>query len=627
MCGIAGLVSPRVKDPRGEVERMNQTLIHRGPDDSGIFTQGNLGLGMRRLSIIDLVKGHQPMTTEDGRATVVFNGEIYNFRELRAELSGKGYRFRTDSDTEVILRLYEEEGIQCLEKLNGMFGFAIYDQKEDWLFIARDRLGEKPIHYYHQGDDFAFASEIKAILSCSFVTPTLNFEALNLYLTYEYVPAPLTIYQHIYKLEAGHYLLFKAGTVTLKSYWRPSFRRRIPPCNENEAVALLRQHLERSIKMRLESDVPLGAFLSGGVDSSLIVAFLARVIGRKIKTFNISFSESSFNESQYAMEIAKQLGTDHREERLTPEVMRGILPRVIEMLDEPYADGGIVPTFLLSQFTRKSVTVALSGDGSDELFAGYPTYQAHRIARWLPRALGRPAHRWADRLPSSDENISFDFKLRRFTAGLSYPLPERNQIWLGSFDPETKQQLLSRDVLASLNGQETFSGLRAYDALCDSQDDLDRITHLDLRYFLQDDQLFRVDRASMANSLEVRAPYLDHLLVEFVCSLPPRLRLHRLTTKYLLKKAAEGLLPEKIIRRSKKGFGMPIAKWIKGDLKELFLETLSSASFRQSGLFEPRFVERLFQEHLSGRKDHRKWLWTLFVFESWRKLRKPGIGR
>lgn len=625
MCGIAGYVSPKIEDGSAILHRMNQKMIHRGPDDDGVYVNGATGLSMRRLSIIDLEKGRQPIWNETGTVGIVFNGEIYNFRQLREELIQKGHRFSTGTDTEVVVHLYEEEGIACLHRLNGMFAFALYDRDNDQLFLARDRLGEKPLHYTYQNGNFVFASEIKSILVFPGIEPQIDLKSLNLYLTYEYVPAPYTIYQNIYKLEPGHYLTLKQGKLEIQSYWRPSFRRIQENLSLNETVERLRHHIARSVKMRTMSDVPLGAFLSGGIDSSLVTAFLTRISSHPVKTFNIAFEEDSFDESKYARNAAEFLGTEHHEEKLTSRQMQDILPDVLENLDEPFADGSLIPTYLLSKFTRQKVTVALSGDGGDELFGGYPTYQAHRLARWIPRWVGKPARELAGLLPGSDENISLDFKIRRFASGLAYEPSIRNQIWLGAFGSDEKKTLFTPEVNEALKNEDEFKLIRERWGSCDSSHYLNRIWDLDLRFYLQDDILFKVDRASMANSLEVRPPYLDHELVEFVCSLKPDLKLKGMTTKFILKEAAKGILPDSIIHRSKKGFGIPIAQWIKGDLKEMFTDFLSESQIRKTGFFNPSYTSCLLKEHLAEKKDHRKLLWTLFVFEAWREGSRAAI--
>lgn len=625
MCGIAGYVSRRVQEGRQVLQRMNQVMIHRGPDEGGIYVNGTHGLGMRRLSIIDVSGGSQPIWNEDRTIGLVFNGEIYNFRELREQLEKKGHRFSSRSDTEVIVHLYEEEGIECLQSLNGMFAFALYDRSRDELFLARDRMGEKPLHYYFHEGDFVFASEIKSILTFPGVTPRLNLEALNLYLTYEYVPAPHTIYENIFKLEPAHYLIFKNGELSTHSYWRPSFLRPEKPLSTEEAAEKLKDQLKRSVQMRTVSEVPLGAFLSGGIDSSLITAFLVQCSSKRVKTFNIAFEDTSFDESKYAREVAKYLGTDHYEERLTPQNLQQIFPEMIRIMDEPFADASAIPTYLLSRFTRRQVTVSLSGDGGDELFYGYPTYQAQQIASRIPRWLTKPVQTLAHLLPVSYDNVSFDFRIRRFSRGLGYKPAVRNQIWLGAFEPGQKRQLFAPEITRALKEKDEFEILQRHWNDCDSTLDLDRICHSNLRFYLQDDILSKVDRMSMAHSLEVRAPYLDHELVEFVLSLEPRLKLKGLTTKFILKEAAKGLLPKKIIHRVKKGFGIPVAKWIQTDLKKLFLDIFSEERISREGLFDARYIHRLLSEHFSHRQDHRKLLWTLFVFESWREKNFPGM--
>jgi len=628
VCGIAGYVSGRVRDGSRVIKAMNQAMIHRGPDEDGSYVNGALGLGIRRLSVIDLPGGSQPVWNEDRTVCVVFNGEIYNFRALRDQLVKKGHRFSSHSDTEVLVHLYEEEGPGLLKQLNGMFAFALYDKKRDELLLARDRMGEKPLHYYHRNGEFVFASEIKSILTFPGIQPGIDLDALNLYLTYEYIPAPYTIYENIFKLEPAHYLILKKGDLRTQSYWRPSFRRTMKKESSlEETVDTLHHHLKRAVEMRRVSDVPLGAFLSGGIDSSLVTAFMARSSSRPIKTFNIAFEDPSFDESSYARETAKHLGTDHHEEMLTPQSMQRILPEVVQALDEPFADASAIPMYLLSKFTRGHVTVALSGDGGDELFYGYPTYPAHQIARWIPSLFGAPARMLANLLPVSDDNVSFDFKARRFAAGLGYDPAARNQIWLGSFEPDQKEELFTPEVNRALREKDEFQILRRYWDQCDSFSELDRLCHQDMRFYLSDDILVKTDRMSMAHSLEVRAPYLDHELVEWVASLKPSVKLRGLSTKYLLKKAAIGILPEQIIHRPKKGFGIPVAKWIKTDLKEMFLDTFSENKIRQGGLFNWPFIRRLLEDHLRHRKDNRKLLWTLFVFEAWQEAHRPASKR
>ncbi|HXV27360.1 MAG TPA: asparagine synthase (glutamine-hydrolyzing), partial [bacterium] len=416
-----------------------------------------------------------------------------------------------------------------------------------------------------------------------------------------------------------HYLLLKDGKLAEESYWQPSFKPGRQNLSLQDSVQILRDHIERSVAMRMVSDVPLGAFLSGGLDSSLVTAFLTRQSPRRVKTFSVAFEDSSFDESRYAQEMASYLGTEHYEERLTPRKMLEILPKIIDGLDEPFADASMIPTYLLCQHTRKQVTVAISGDAGDELFGGYPTYQAHKMAQWVPRWAARPLAKLADLLPVSDENISFDFKVKRFSAGLGYEPAVRNQIWLGSFAPEEKQHLFAEEIAALLSHKDEFSVAREQWNLCDSADYMNRIFHMDMRFYLQDDILVKVDRMSMANSLEVRVPYLDHKLVEFVCSLNSCLKLRGLTTKYILKQAAKGIIPDRIIDRPKKGFGIPVARWIKSEMKELIADTLSESQIRRGRFFSPAYVKKLLEDHHRNVKDNRKLLWTLFVFEAWRQ--------
>lgn len=591
-------------------------MKYRGPDDEGYFFHDNAALGMRRLSIIDVKGGHQPIYNETGTKCIIANGEIYNFKQLKQDLLLNKHRFTTNSDTEVILHLYEEYSVECLDKLNGMFAFAVYDREDGSLFIARDRLGVKPLYYYFFNGDFVFASELKAILEFPLVEKKIELEALNEYFTFECVPAPRTIYRNIQKLHQGHFLIYKDGQVRIEQYWNASFKEKVKYSDE-ECVLRLKDLIDDSVKLRLISDVPLGVFLSGGLDSSLITAFMARHAAHKIKTFNISFEDKSFDESGYATMASQCLGTEHYEQRLTAEKMLQILPKVIGFLDEPFADASIIPTYLLSKFTREKVTVALSGDGGDELFAGYPTYQAHRIAGAIPRFSYPLLNFIANRLPVSDDNISFDFKLKRILSGNSYPLPARHQIWLGSFTPEEKKELFLNDIYKQLKVGSDFDIVNYYQNRCDAENSLDRILYQDLQLYLQDNMLVKVDRASMVSSLEVRTPYLDYRIVEFAASLPSRLKLHLLTTKYILKRLARGVLPEKIVSRPKKGFGIPVAKWLKCELREVMHDLLSGERIKREGFFNVSYINRLIEEHLSNKKDNRKLLWTLLVFEMW----------
>jgi len=606
---------------------MNRTLTHRGPDDEGYHYQGFTGLAQRRLSIIDLSGGHQPLYNEDDSICIVFNGEIYNFPEIRRELEASGrHRFSTHSDTEVILHLYEDMGEKCLERLNGMFALVLWDGRKERLFCARDRMGQKPLYYTIQHNMFLFGSELKALLRFPSLSRAVSPESLNQYLAFEYVPAPRTIFENIHKLEPGHYFVIdfqepleKRKEIRSKSYWDIRFNPSDRSFEETKTgfVNVYREAVHR----RLISDVPLGVFLSGGIDSSSLVAMMAEAMpAREIKTFCIAFREKSFDESSYSRTVAEHFGTDHREETLPPERLLEILPRVSSFLDEPMADPSIIPTYLLSEFTRRHVTVALGGDAGDELFAGYDPFLAHNPARIVGRLPGpvlSVLRGLAGLLPVSTKNISFDFKVKQFLSGIHYPPGKRHFAWLGSFTPEEQASLLSADLLRSLSLDDTYRVIDDYLKKVRSRHQLDQIIYLYCKLYLQDDILVKVDRASMACSLEARAPFLDPEVVEFAGTIPNKWKLHGFTTKYLLKKAMEPYLPKEIIYRRKKGFGIPIAEWFKGPLKGSLMELLDRDRIRAQGLFNPDSVHRLMEDHFRGKRDNRKKLWTLFIFQKW----------
>jgi asparagine synthase (glutamine-hydrolysing) len=620
MCGICGTVG---RDPidREALARMTAALRHRGPDDEGFLVEEHgdgvaVGLGFRRLSIIDLETGNQPIANEDGSLQLVFNGEIYNYRELRSELESRGHRFTTNADTEVIVHLYEDLGARCLERLNGMFALALWDSMRRELFLARDRFGKKPLYYADVGGSLLFGSELKSLREHPRCPGALDHESLSRYLALEYVPAPFSIIEGVKKLPGGHFLRWREGRVSVERWWELSFASDGPAASDEEYVDELRERLRAAVRRRLVSDVPLGAFLSGGIDSSAVVAMMVDAMpATDVKTFTIGFGERSFDESEHARRVAEHFGTDHHEERFTSPAMLELLPTVVDVLDEPFGDASILPTYLLSRFTREFVTVALGGDGSDELLAGYPTFSADRVARLyrVPRALHeRVVVPLADRLPVSTENFSVDFKVKRFLRGATLPAHARHATWLGSFTPDEQRALTTVQA-------DVFADQQRVLAAAPTKDPLERLIYLYASTYLQDDILFKVDRASMACSLEVRAPFLDIELVEFLSRVPARLKLRRLDTKHLLKRAMSGVLPAGIAGRPKKGFGIPVAAWMKDDLREPMLDELSPDRLRRQGIFSPGAVEPLVREHLAGRRDHRKQLWTLFVFQLWHR--------
>ena len=625
MCGITGWANldSRTPPPNGGKELLHsmcERMVHRGPDAEGLLVSTGVALGMRRLAIIDLLTGEQPVFDEERNIAVVLNGEIYNYRELRADLEKRGHSFRSESDTEVLPHLYEEYGTAMVQHLNGMFVFALWDSKRRRLFIARDRFGEKPLYWGVFDKTLVFASEPKVLLAHPSVQPSLNLQALRQYLSFDYVPAPLSIYEGISKLPAAHTLTLQDGHIKIEPYWHLSYRTKTPVPSEAEASEQLRELLADSVRMRLVSDVPLGVLLSGGVDSSAVTALAVRASSEPVKTFSISFAESSFDESSYARGVAKFLGTDHHEERLSANLAANLVSEIGAWVDEPFSDPSLVPTYLLSRFTRKHVTVALGGDGGDELFAGYPMYRGHhwaeiyaRVPRFVKAGLIEPM---IHMLPKKTKNLSLDYKAMRFITGAKYDLVARHHIWFGSFTPDEQAQLMAPAVLRATNSDIYMDARRMLEE-SDAENVVERMQNLDTKLYLAEDILTKVDRASMAVSLEVRAPFLDHRVAEFAASLPANYKLRGGKTKYVLKRAVEELLPPFVTRRGKKGFGVPVAEWLKGKLRPLARDLLSPERVRRAGVFNADYVTCLLDEHERGIANHRKQLWTLLMFELW----------
>lgn len=624
MCGICGIVNA---DPNRPVEqailaRMTEAMRHRGPDAQGFYLNGPLGLGHRRLSIIDLATGQQPMANEDESIWLVFNGEIYNFPELRQQLAGLGHVFRTRSDAEVIIHAYEQYGRSCVEHFNGMFAFALWDQSRRELFLARDRVGIKPLYYACLPDGFLFASELRSLLAHPQTPRELDHQALSQYLSYEYVPSPRSIFRGVKKLPPGHTLTLADNRISLKQYWDFALDRSEagPPRSLAECGADLRQALKEAVRLELIADVPVGVLLSGGLDSSSIAAMLAALKIPNIQSFAVGFEDPSFDESAAARLVAQRLGSKHHEITLTSQAMLELVPRLGALLDEPLGDSSFIPTFLLSQFTRQQVKVALGGDGGDELLGGYPTLPAHLwmglYQRLLPARLRQGLAAWgSNHLPVSFNNISMDFKIRRFLQGHNLPPHSRHQFWMGSFTPAQKSLLLNPEL--NLAAKPAGEPIRGHWQACPAHNLLNKVFYCDLKLYLEGDILAKVDRASMANSLEVRVPLLNPKLLEFSAGLSPHLKVGWLTTKFLLRQAMQGVLPPEIVNRPKKGFNMPVAKWLTGPLKPLAADLLAPSRLKRHGLFRPDYVQTLWQEHLSRRQDHRKLLWTLLAFELW----------
>ena len=607
MCGIAGFIGD---GNRADLLAMTNALVHRGPDGEGFFVDESqaIFLGHRRLVILDPAGGRQPMWNEDGRIGVVFNGEIYNHLELRRELEGRGHVFRTDhSDTEALVHGYEEWGEKLPGRLNGMFAFAIIDRVRGRLFLARDRFGEKPLYYAHRNNLFAFASELTALARHPGIAARPSLPALQKLFAYGYIPAPNAYYEGTRKLPGGHFLSFdlRSGALAVKAYWR--FRiepdEALGERDEPRLVEELRHLLGQAVKRRLISDVPLGLFLSGGIDSGSVLALAARAgPAGQLKTFTIGFSEPSFDETPFAREMARAVGSDHRERRLDLDSARGLIPAVLGRLDEPLADPSILPTYLLSAFTRESVTVALSGDGGDELFAGYDPFRAlapaSLYARMVPRGLHRGLRRLADLLPISTRNMSFDYKLRRALGGLSYRPALWNPVWMAPVQPEMIGELLE----TSARPEEIYAeAVALWDDATPGKHDIDRTLEFYSCLYLQDNILAKVDRAAMMNSLESRAVFLDNDVVEFCRRLPHTFKLRGGQRKYLLKKAMAGYLPRSILRRPKKGFGIPLASW----LRQLPAEPMPHAAGVNGEV-----LERWWSEHRAGKADHRLALWA-----------------
>ena len=613
MCGICGIFNYGNKREVQEiiVRNMCRVMKHRGPDDEGVYVNEFIGLGMRRLSIIDLVSGYQPIHNEDKTIWIVFNGEIYNYLNLRKNLLEKGHVFYTHSDTEVIIHLYEEYGEKCVEQLRGMFAFAIWNENERKLILARDRLGQKPLHYYYDGEKFLFASEIKSILAYDTIKREMDFEAFDEYFTFGFISAPRSIYKNIRKVVPGNLLIFQNGRINQYPYWRLSFENNISHLEEEEIVAQLLAILEESVKIRMIADVPIGALLSGGIDSSTIVAMMTRNSSKPIKTFSIGFSEEDFDETHYARIVAQRFGTDHYECIVKPDFM-SIIDEIVWQFDEPFGDDSALPTYYVSKITREKVTVALSGDGGDEVFGGYPMYL---------RAIADLEY---DKYPSPIKKIA---KLMAY----AYPrfLPKGRQLHkLAScdtdrfiercfvFDPNSKNALYSKQVKAELQKTDASEFKRHFFKDVHNQDFVTQRQYNDLMHYLPDDILAKVDRMSMLNSLETRSPFLDHKLIEFTASIPSNLKIHNGNTKYILKKSLEGILPKEILTRGKKGFGVPIKYWFSNELYPYCHEILSSQIFRKRGFFNQAAIEFLLKRQKNSGRGSRK-LWLLICFELW----------
>ncbi len=619
MCGIAGVVSATRESNITEalVRHMCNQIVYRGPDDEGIYVADGAGLGMRRLSIIDLSGGHQPVFNEDRSAWIVYNGEVYNFPELRPELESRGHRFYTKTDTEVIIHLYEEMGADCVTKLRGMFGLAIYDKTKRKLILARDRLGKKPLHYALHNGNLYFGSEIKSILAVAPELAEVNSQGLLEYLYYGYVPEPITAFTGIHKLPAGHLLEFENGEIRIRQYWDLPEYNTHSPKSEEECLEELERRLFEATKIRLISDVPLGAFLSGGTDSSVVVALMARASSGPVKTFSIGFKNDDFNEADYARIVAKKFGTEHHEMILEPDVVATV-EHLTSSLEEPFGDSSMLPTYYVSQMARQHVTVALSGDGGDEMFAGYDRYRIHagrQIFEKIP-VWARKFYRdhVFPRLPNSlqGRKLSYNITLpwqERYVDGLSF---------LPAFERDTP--LLSDDFRAILaRSDDPGNVLRRRFAAAPANDPVSEILYVDTKTYMVDDILAKVDRMSMLNSLEVRVPILDHVFVEWVTGLAPEWKLRGREQKYILRKLAERVgVPREVLYRQKQGFSLPLVHWMRNELKDMLMVLVEPRTLER-GYFQASGVRKLMDDHLLRGKTMTGRLWRLLMFELWHR--------
>jgi asparagine synthase (glutamine-hydrolysing) len=614
VCGICGIAAPPGGPDPDVLAAMNAELRHRGPDSAGTLVDGPVGLAMRRLSIIDLEHGDQPIASEDGRVHVIQNGEIYNYRELRADLDRRGHRFSTASDTEVLVHLYEERGPRFVEELRGMFAIALWDARERRLLLARDRFGIKPLYYRTTATELSFASELGALTRQPGMSTELDLDALEAFLAFNSIPAPLTIYGEARKLPAGHVLSWREGRVTIDRFARPSPAPAEELRTEGAATlaAELRERLRDSVRAHLVADVPVGVLLSGGIDSSALVAFAARESGERISTFSIGFEERSFDELENARLVAERYRTDHHELVLRPAAAE-LLPEIVDAFDEPFADSSALPTYLVSRLAADHVKVALSGEGGDELFGGYHTYVADLLAARLGRvaAVLRPL---VERLPSSSARVSFDYKAKRFAGGAGLPPLEAHHAWKEIFSPDARASLLDGHSRGTLDPLDLY---RARYAETNGAEQLARLQDVDIGTYLVDDLLVKTDRASMAHSLEARVPFLDPAVSELAFALPTRHKVRGFAKKRLLRRAVAPLLPRSIVRGRKRGFSIPAAAWLRGELEPVARDVLSPDAVRRQGYFRPEAVTRLLDDHVARRADLSRQIWGLLCFSLW----------
>lgn len=622
MCGIAGFIeqdkSASIEEREVLLDKMCKIITHRGPDEQGTIVEDRAALGMRRLSIIDLGGGQQPIFSNDGSKFIVFNGEIYNYRELKKELVSLGYKFKTNSDTETIIHAYDEFGSDCVNKLRGMFAFAIWDKSDESLFIARDRVGKKPLFYsLLPNGNFVFGSELKSLLTHGELTKDIDHSALDAYLTFGYVPEEFCIFKGVDKLQPGHFLKFKDGKVATEQFWDFKYEEIAEPKSEGELAVELREKIKDAVKVRLISEVPLGAFLSGGVDSSAIVGMMSQLLDKPVKTFSIGFNEDTFSELKYARIAAKHFNTEHHEFVVTPDLVETI-DELVWHFDEPFSDPSSMPTYMVSKMARDFVTVVLSGDGGDELFAGYTRYLIDKKRSGLgslPSAIRKGL------MKPLSEALPHNAKGKNLLYNTSLDPIDRYIDSVSQFGKLKKASLYSEKFKAGLPKTETAA--EVYRKIAESVstgNPIDNLLYLDSKTYLPSDILTKVDRMSMATSLEARVPLLDQDLIDFVTQrIPTSMKLKGDVTKHIFKKSLEGLVPKEILYREKQGFGVPIGEWINSQLKEKIHDTLIEKRTLERGYFEPKYVKLLLDEHSKGRRDHSHPLWVLWMLELWHR--------
>jgi asparagine synthase (glutamine-hydrolysing) len=621
MCGIAGIYHSSGApsgDWRTVLEQMTRTLVHRGPDDEGYFLDDFVGLGHRRLSIVDVASGHQPMSNEDGSVRLVCNGEIYNFQELRHRLEAKGHRFRTRSDTETVVHAYEEWDTRCLEELRGMFAFALWDTRRRRLFLARDRLGKKPLYYARVGDALVFGSEIKALTAFPGLDRTLDLEAVSDYLSLLYIPREKSIFRNVRKLLPGHCLMADGRQPTVRRYWDLDFTP-VAHVDAPAAAQRLAELLREAVTLRLQSDVPLGAFLSGGIDSSAVVGLMAQAAAAPVITASIGFPDHAYDELPYARMVARHFGTDHRESVVTPHAL-DVLEDLTWYYDEPFGDSSAIPTYWVSKLARERVTVALSGDGGDESFAGYRRYyfdgRENRVRALLPARLGPPLFRLIGALYPKGDCLPQVFRGKAFLSNVARTPWEAYLHSVSGISETDKLRLLNPDVTRTLAGYRTADLFADLYRAAPATDALSRIQYIDFKTYLPDDILVKVDRASMANSLEVRCPLLDHTVVEYAASLPSHMKLKGSHAKLILKEAVRDFVPADILRRRKMGFAMPVATWLRHELRPMVEQDILHF---EHGMFDAATIRRMWRQHVSGRRQRTTELWGVLIFNLWHK--------